>query len=268
MKLKRVYAIFLRQMFLLRRNKTRFANIFLWITLDVVLWGFVTKYFSSTGTVHVDLVSTLLGAIILWDFLIRVQQGVMVAFFEDVWSQNFLNLFASPLSVKEYVSGLVLTSIVTSTVGLLFMLVFAGIAFGYNVFVLGTYLFFFLLTLFLFGLALGIFTTGVVLRLGPASEWFAWPIPFLLGPFAGVFYPVSTLPALLRPISKLLPPSYAFEGMRTLLTAGTPDISSLLMGVVLAVFYVLLAYFFFVRIYRLVLRNGLITRFSAESMSG
>src|SRR3989344_5408106 len=101
MKLKRVYAIFLRQMFLLRRNKTRFANIFLWITLDVVLWGFVTKYFSSTGTVHVDLVSTLLGAIILWDFLIRVQQGVMVAFFEDVWSQNFLNLFASPLRDRK-----------------------------------------------------------------------------------------------------------------------------------------------------------------------
>ena len=30
-----------------------------------------------------------------------------------------------------------------------------------------------------------------MLRLGPAAEWFIWPIPALISPFAGVFYPLT-----------------------------------------------------------------------------
>ena len=50
----------------------------------------------------------LLGAVLLWDFLTRVMQGVTMAFFEDVWSRNFLNFFATPLRTSEYLAGLVL----------------------------------------------------------------------------------------------------------------------------------------------------------------
>jgi len=74
----------------------------------------------------------------------------------------------------------------------------------------------FLLVLFLFGIALGIFASTVVLRLGPASEWFIWPVPALISPFAGVFYPVATLPAWMQGIAHVLPPSYVFEGMRAI----------------------------------------------------
>ena len=37
-------------------------------------------------------------------------------------------------------------------------------------------------------------------------EWFVWPIPALLSPFAGVFYPLSTLPHWMQVIAHLLPP--------------------------------------------------------------
>ena len=33
-------------------------------------------------------------------------------FLEDVWSRNFLNLFASPLTIPQYLLGLVITSTV------------------------------------------------------------------------------------------------------------------------------------------------------------
>ncbi len=46
--------------------------------------------------------------VFLWDFFIRIMQGVTMAFFEDVWSRNFLNIFATPLLISEYVAGLVL----------------------------------------------------------------------------------------------------------------------------------------------------------------
>ena len=46
-----------------------------------------------------------------------------MAFFEDVWSRNFLNIFATPLTISEYVGGLVLSSIATSAIGLVVMVV-------------------------------------------------------------------------------------------------------------------------------------------------
>ncbi len=123
-------------------------------------------------------------------------QGVTLAFFEDVWSRNFVNIFASPLLISEYLCGLVITAILTSLVGLVVMLVLATLVFGLSFLSLGLLLVPYLLLLFLFGIALGVIASTLVLRLGPVSEWLVWPIPALLAPFAGVFYPLSALPGL------------------------------------------------------------------------
>ncbi len=260
----RIYAIFIRQVLLVWHNKTRFVNIFLWFGLDILLWGFTTTYLNTLGYAAFDFVPVLLGAVILWSFLTAVQQGVMRAFFEDVWSHNFLNLFASPLTVGEYLAGLILSSIASAVIGFVFMLAVA-LPFGYSIFPLGLYALPCLLILFLFGLALGIFTTALVLRLGPAAEWFAWPVPFIIQPFAGVFYPISSLPAVLQPVAKAIPPAYAFEGMRELLGAGSVSLSNLVWGGLSAMVYVILTYLFFLHIYGYVLKTGLLTRFSAEN---
>jgi ABC-2 type transport system permease protein len=237
------------------------------VTVDIVLWGFITRYLNSIANSGFNFVPALLGAVLLWDFFIRVMQGVTTAFFEDVWSRNFLNIFATPLSIAEYIAGLVLSAVATGSVGLAVMLVLAGTVFGLSFLTYGFLLIPFLLALFVFGIALGIFACAIVLRFGPASEWLIWPIPAVLSPFAGVFYPVSTLPLWMRYVSRALPPSYVFEGMRTIVTGGTFSSATLLAGNVLALGYVLLAGLFFSRIYRHAVRTGLIARYSAESIS-
>jgi ABC-2 type transport system permease protein len=194
-------------------------------------------------------------------------QGVTMAFFEDVWSRNFLNVFATPLSIPEYLLGLVLSGICTSSIGLVVMVVVATAAFGLSFFVYGSMLAPFFLVLFLTGIALGIFGIAIVLRLGPAAEWFVWPIPAVLSPFVGVFYPLSTLPAWMRAIARLLPPSYVFEGMRGVIAGRAVSASMLAIGFALAVLYILLACWFFTRIYRHAVRTGLIARYSAETVS-
>jgi ABC-2 type transport system permease protein len=233
----------------------------------MVLWGFITRYLNAVSSSGFDFVPVLLGAILLWDFFIRVMQGVTTTFFEDVWTRNFLNIFATPLSISEYVGGLVLASIATSSIGLTVMLSLASMAFGLSFFAYGPILIPFLLVLFLFGIALGVFASAVVLRFGPASEWFIWPIPALISPFAGVFYPLSTLPHWMRYFSYLLPPSYVFEAMRSILSGGAVSGASLFLGACLAVLYILLACWFFAFIYRYAVRTGLIARYSAESVS-
>jgi ABC-2 type transport system permease protein len=192
-------------------------------------------------------------------------QGVSTAFLEDVWARNFLNLFASPLSIAEYVSGLVLTSILTSILGLATMLVLATAVFGLDFFSLGASLVLFLSVLFLFGIALGIIGSAMVLRLGPASEWLLWPLPAVLAPFAAVFYPLATLPAWMQGVARVLPPSYVFEGMRALLAGGSVPGALLAQGSVLALIELMLAGFVYARVYRHAVRTGLLARYSAES---
>ena len=267
MKINRIAAIVLRQFYLIRGSVSRVLPMFAWIVIDIVLWGFITKYLNALTSSSFNFVPTLLGAVLLWDFFMRVMQGVTLAFFEDVWSRNFLNIFAAPVSVWEYVSGLVISSIVTSSVGLIVMLILASAVFGLSFFAYGIALIPFLLTLFLFGIALGISASAMVLRFGPASEWFVWPIPALISPFAGVFYPLSTLPHWMQYLSHLLPPSYVFESMRGVISGGPVSQTGLLWGGGLALLYILVACRFFVRTYRHALRTGIIARFSAETLS-
>ena len=101
------------------------------------------------------------------------------------------------------------------------MLALARAAFGLSFLAYGAALAPFLLVLFLTGIALGVSGAAIVLRLGPASEWLIWPIPTLVSPFAGVFYPLSILPAWMQAVAAVLPPSYVFEGMRAVV-AGEP----------------------------------------------
>src|SRR5262249_33947218 len=150
---------------------------------------------------------------------------------------------------------------VTSALGLVVMVILATTVFGLSFFIYGVMLVPFLLVLFLFGIAFGIFGSAIVLRLGPASEWFIWPIPAMLSPFAGVFYPLSTLPKWMQVIGHLLPPSYVFEGMRAIV-AGRPALfATLLWSGGLALIYILIAAWFFTRVYRYAVRTGLIARY-------
>lgn len=267
MQLGRTLAITLRQYYLIRGSLSRVFPLFIWVAIDIVLWGFITKYLNTVTSSSYDFVSALLGAVLLWDFQTRVMQGVTMAFFEDVWSRNFLNIFATPLSITEYLAGLVLSSIATSTVGLIVMLMVASLVFGLSLFVYGVMLVPFLLVLFLFGIALGILGASVVLRLGPSAEWFVWPIPAVVSPFAGVFYPVATLPIWMQYVSRFLPPSYVFEGMRAIVSGTSMPGIMLLWGTLLSLLYILLACWLFTRVYRQAVRTGLIARYSAESVS-
>ncbi len=267
MRLRPVAGVMLRQFYLMRGSPVRVLPLFSWVAIDIVLWGFITRYLSAVSGSHINFVASLLGAVLMWDFFTRIMQGVTTAFLEDVWTRNFLNFFATPLGISEYVTGLVATSVATSLVGLAVMLALATAVFGLSFFSLGLALVPFLLALFLFGIALGVFASAVVLRLGPASEWMVWPLPALLSPFVGVFYPLSTLPSWMQAVARALPPSYVFEDMRAIVMGRPYAPGPLFGGIALALLEILLCGGFFVRVYRYAVRTGLLARYSAESAS-
>jgi ABC-2 type transport system permease protein len=268
MSISRIKAIFFRQLFLFKSNPTRLSGIFLWLVIDIVQWGFISRYLGSLGKDTFSFITVILGAIILWEFATRIQQGIAMAFLEDVWTQNFLNFFASPLKISEYLFGLILTSITTGTAGFGAITAIAGIVFGYNILKIGLMILPFMFILLIFAIAMGVFVAAMVFRLGPSAEWLGWPIPFVISIFAGVYYPISTLPEFLRIIAILLPPSYVFESMRNILSSDMSTeklLLDLLIGIILASFYLIAASFYFIQVFKKNLTTGSIARFNAEA---
>jgi len=265
MNFNRIFSIVLRQFYLMRGNFPRFLTLFIWIVVDIILWGFMTRYLNGVAATAYNFIPAVLGAVLLWDFLIRVMQGISMAFMEDSWSRNLLNVFASPISVGEYLSGLVLSSIATSLIGLIIMIALATAIFGLSLFAYGPMVLPFLFILFLTGIALGILATGIMLRFGPSAEWLIWPLPAILSPFAGVFYPLSVLPHWMQIVAHTLPPSYVFEGLRAIASGHTVSSAPLMWGLALAVIYTAGACLFFIHIHRKVVRTGQLARFSAET---
>jgi ABC-2 type transport system permease protein len=138
-------------------------------------------------------------------------------FLEEIWSRNFTNLFIAPIKINEIIASLTLTAIFRTLIGLVPATILAIPLFGVSIFKLGIPLLFLLLSLYIFGITLGVLVTSGLLRFGPSFESIAWASLFFLAPLGCIYYPIEILPHSLQLIAKALPLVHIFEEMRNIL---------------------------------------------------
>ena len=256
---RRVLAVVLRDYYVLRRSVPRMFEIVYWPTVELLIWGYLSVFLQARRVPAV--VAVLLGGVLLWQVLFRSQSEVSMAFLEDIWSRNLLNVFVSPLTAGEYLTGVVTFGALKLVVNVALMGSIALLLYGFGLFTIGPSLVPFMALLLLMGWALAIVTIGVILRFGQSAEVIAWAMAFAFQPFAAVFYPVSVLPVAMQWIARLVPASYVFEGMRAVLAGRPLPWRSLLGAAVLDLLYVVGALLFFSRMLVKVRANGGLSRF-------
>ena len=94
---RRIAAIVLRHVYLLRRSWPRILELMYWPTVQMILWGFITLFFVNHSSWVAQAAGILISAVLLWDVLFRGQLGVSVIFMEEMWSRNLGQLFVGPL---------------------------------------------------------------------------------------------------------------------------------------------------------------------------
>lgn len=265
MRLQPTFAGALRYYYLVVGNPQRLFNVFIWGGVDIVLWGFVSKYLDGVAEGAMSFTAILLGTLVFWKLVDKMQNQFILVFLEDSWARNFLNIFASPIRVNEYVGGISIACIVTTMIAFVFGAIVALFAFGMPIPDFGVSLVLSALVLALFGMSLGILSSCIVLRYGPSAEWFAWPIPVMIQPFVGVFYPVSVLPGWMQGVAALLPPTYAFEALRTIFAGGQVTYMPLLVGFILASIILIISVQVFSITLRWAIGTGAISRYGSES---
>lgn len=242
--LQRIYAILLRHFYVLRSSPSRLIEIIYWPTMQMVLWGFISQFFAHQNVTPMSYaLGTLLGAVLLWDFLFRSQLGVSMAFLEEVWARNLGHLFVSPLRPHEWWISMMLYSIVRALLGMVPAALMAIPFYGFSIFGLGLPVLFLFLNLMFMGWWLGFLITAVLIKAGPGAESLSWALTFFLAPVCAVYYPVAMLPGWLQGISHAIPASHVFEGLRALVSEGRVDTPHLLMAFGLNCFYITFSIF-------------------------
>ncbi|HSW88824.1 MAG TPA: hypothetical protein VLG12_06705 [Candidatus Saccharimonadales bacterium] len=259
MKLHRIYAIVLRHLYIFRRSPDRWTDVFYWPAVDLFIWGLTGSYFQSTGTKNASaIVFSIISGITLWTIVRRGEQEISISALEEIWNKNLINIFVSPLRFGEWIISLLILGVIKSSISFGFAALLALLLFKMHIFLYGFYLIPFLFLLIMTGWWVGFFTVGIVLRFGTRIQALAWIMIFVISPLFAIYYPLKTLPIFAQKIAMFIPPSYVFEGARTIVQSGTMDTKSLYICLILNIIYLLLSFWFLRSSFKKVLQKGLV----------
>jgi ABC-2 type transport system permease protein len=201
------------------------------------LWGFISKFFTLNSEYYNNTIGVILTAAILYDFLFRASISFNMMFLEEIWSRNFTNLFIAPIKISEIIASLTITAILRTLIGLVPAVIIAVPLFGVSILKLGLPLIYLLLSLYLFGISLGLLVTAGLLRYGPSFENIAWASLFFLAPLGCIYYPIEILPEVLQLIAKGLPLVHIFEEMRNILINNVVSYSNIFKSTLISIIY-------------------------------
>ncbi|CAA7624578.1 ABC transporter permease [Magnetospirillum sp. UT-4] len=256
--LRRVGAMVLRHLYILRGSWPRVLEMAYWPAVNMVVWGFTSQFFTSHSSWLAQAAGILIGAVILWDVMFRGNLGVSLAFLEEMWSRNLGHLSVSPLRPHELVASMLVMSLIRTVIGVLPAALLAIPLYHFSLFELGLPLIGFWVNLMVTGWAIGLGVSALVLRFGLGAESLAWVLVFAVAPVAGIYYPISTLPAWLQPVAWALPPAHVFEGMRSVMLGHGFDAGLMASAAALNLVYVGAAAALFLRTHHVARQRGLL----------
>ena len=237
MNLNKMYGLFLRHFYLIKSSLPRILDLIYWPTIQIILWGFISKFFSIYSDYYNNTLGVILTCAILYDILFRSSISFNMLFLEEIWSRNFTNLFIAPLKIKEIIVSLIFTALIRTLIGLVPAIMLTAPFFGVSILKLGFPLLLLFLSLYIFGITLGLFVSAGLLRYGPAFENIAWSSLFLLAPLGCIYYPIDILPNFFQIIAKGLPLVYIFDETRNILLNGSLNYENLKYAYLLNLIY-------------------------------
>ena len=233
----KIYALSLRHIYLIKGSFPRILDLIYWPTIQIFLWGFISKFFTLNSTYYENTVGIILSAAILYDFLFRSSISYNMMFLEEIWSRNFTNLFIAPIKINEIIAALTFTAIFRTLIGLFPASLLAIPLFGVSIFKIGLPLVFLLISLYIFGVTLGLIVTSGLIRFGPSFENIAWASLFFLAPLGCIYYPIEILPTWLQLVAKFLPLVHLFEEMRSILIEDIVNYYAVLKACIISLIY-------------------------------
>ena len=84
MNFQRIYGLCLRHIYLIFGSIPRIIDLIYWPTIQIILWGFISKFFTLNSDFYSNTVGVILTAAILYDFLFRSSISYNIMFLEEI----------------------------------------------------------------------------------------------------------------------------------------------------------------------------------------
>lgn len=244
--LKIIFALAVSYFYYWKHSLDRIGDSFYWPAINLLLWGLTSVYIKQATKDVPQIILVVLSGVVFWLIIWRSSHEITINLLEEFWNRNLVNVFAAPIRISEWIIANILLSIFKTSLTIAFAGVLAYLLYTFDIFVYGFLLIPFIASLLLSGWFLGFFVAGIIIRLGPNYQTFAWTGPMLISPFAALYYPVSTLPDWAQIVASFIPASYIFEGMREILFTGNLSYDKILISFGLNIFYLAISIWFFV----------------------
>ena len=73
MSYNRILGLFLRHFYLIKSSFPRILDLIYWPTIQIILWGFISKFFTIYSDYYNNTVGVILSCAILYDFLLKIE---------------------------------------------------------------------------------------------------------------------------------------------------------------------------------------------------
>lgn len=259
--LRRTLAVASRHIYVTLRNPPRLFDMAVWPVVDTVLYGSIALFMQRAPAGSARTALTVIAGIIMWHVVYQAQIAVSAGFNEETWSRHLPSLLTTPLRPMEWLFGTALQGMVKVAIGVTAVTVAAVTLYGFDVSVIGPSVIPVLALLLLNGWALAMIVIGLVLYFGSAAEALVWGLLFVVLPLSGALYPTSVLPAVLRPVSAILPPRYTFDAARAVMTGGPTPWAEIGVAAVATAVFIAIGLAFAGAMLRTFQRRGFISRY-------
>ncbi len=239
--LSRIWAIVLRNMLAERRNIMRISDALYWPVIDIMLWGFTSTWIEKSQVQLSNVVLVVMTGLVLWQVLMRTNYEISIPLIEELWNKSFVSLFVTPLTIWEWILGVMISGVIKTIFVVLFGVLVVWLLYSLNILLIGWMFLPFVISLILFGWVTGFLSASMIVYWGQKVQNLPWIMAFLFAPVSAVYYPITVLPTWAQKIAYCLPLSYIFEGMRMILSTGHIPYSYLLISFALNILYLTLA---------------------------
>lgn len=216
--ISRAWAIVCRHLRQMMTDIPRLTTPFYWALIELLLIGFMGMWIDTSSNNLIAL--SLIAAAIGWSLIVRTCLEISWNMLEELWAHNLVNLFASPLTIGDWMLSAALFAAIISGALLMFLALCAYMLFGYNFFSVGWMLIPLLCNYYLSGLAMGFLTTSLLIYAGVRVTSYVFMISWLFAPLSGLYYNIDVMPTLVQYVAHLLPTYYGIDVLKTLVLTG------------------------------------------------
>lgn len=248
-----VQALFSRYVQQIVRDHWRLVSVFYWPLIEIAVFGFMGA-FRGAATTESNL---LIGGSILWVLVAHTYYFIVFNMLEELWSHNIVSLFATSVTLGEWILAGVAMAAVMMVVLCVYMGCMAYCMYGFSLLMLGWYIVPVVLSLFLFSVGLGCCLNALLFYAGVRGQSLVFMVGWLFAPFVGVYYPVSVLPYWMQFIAEYIPPKHIFVFVRALIADNVIVLSALYKAFALNVVWVVCGIVLLNFMYRMSIRSGL-----------